>query len=47
MSETCTGTDPVTYGGIALLLMTVGGAACFVPAKRAAAVNPAVALRNE
>ena len=40
-------TDPVTYVGIAGVLVAVAVAACHVPAARAARVQPAVALRAE
>ena len=39
--------DPVTYLGVAALLICVSGAACFIPARRAASVNPVEALRAE
>ena len=38
--------DPVTYGGVALALALVAALASWLPAIRAAAVDPAIALRN-
>lgn len=39
--------DPITYAVVATLLAAVAVAACLVPARRAAAVPPMVALREE
>lgn len=41
------GTDPVTYGVGAVLLLLAALVACWVPARRAARVNPVDALRAE
>ena len=41
------GSDPATYAVISLLLSVVALLACYVPARRAAGVDPTIALRQE
>jgi ABC-type lipoprotein release transport system permease subunit len=39
--------DPLTYVGVALLLMTATLLATYLPARRISRVDPAVAMRAE
>ena len=42
-----TPTDPITYAGVATILLTTTLVACYVPARRAAGVDPVDALKAE
>ena len=37
--------DPVTFLGVALMMATIGLVACWIPARRAARIDPAISMR--
>jgi ABC-type antimicrobial peptide transport system permease subunit len=39
--------DPVTLAGVALLMTVIGLGACWLPARRAASIDPVVAIRRQ
>jgi putative ABC transport system permease protein len=40
-------TDPVTFASMAAVFLVIAAAACWLPARRASALDPTVALREE
>jgi ABC-type antimicrobial peptide transport system permease subunit len=40
-------TDPITFVGMVVIFLAIAGAACWMPARRAAGMDPNVALRQE
>ena len=40
-------TDPVTFLAVAIMVVSVASAACFIPARRAVTIDPMSALRTD
>ena len=40
-------TDPLTFAGMALLFLGIAAVASWLPARRAASLDPTIALRDE
>ena len=40
-------TDPLSLGSVVLLMLLTSGFACYLPARRAAAFEPIIALRHD
>lgn len=47
LTEQISNTDPLTYIGVAALLLIVGLLATYIPARRATRIDPMVALRHD
>jgi putative ABC transport system permease protein len=40
-------TDPITFAAVAILFFSIATLACYLPARRAARLDPSNALRDE